>query len=132
MTAQADVLVVEDEPVVRDGITRVLASAGLTVAAFPDAASALASPATEGCPLVLCDLILPDRSGVDLLRALRARRPEVPFVIITGFATQETLARALEVGATGVLPKPFDEAELLAVVRRALGDRVASSPGRDL
>jgi DNA-binding response OmpR family regulator len=116
-----DVLVIDDEEVVRGGITRLLSDEGLRVAGAADAASGLSHAALADCRLVLCDLMLPDRSGLDLLRELRLRRQDVPLVCITGYATRENQALAADAGATTFLPKPFDSDELLSVVRRALG-----------
>ncbi len=115
-----DVLVVDDEEVVRGGVARVLADEGLRVAHAADAQGALGHPALAACRLVLCDLMLPDRSGVELVRELRARRPDLPVVCITGYATREIVSAATTAGATSVLAKPFDRDELLSVVRRAL------------
>jgi DNA-binding NtrC family response regulator len=118
MAERCDVLVIDDEPVVRSGIARVLAATGMTVIGCSDMSSALAHPALDVCRLVLCDLVLPDGSGVDALHSIRRRRSDVPVVIITGYATPESTIRAQESGAAGFLSKPFDEDELLAVVRR--------------
>jgi DNA-binding NtrC family response regulator len=115
-----DVLVVDDEPVVREAIRRILGVEGLRVAAAEDARSAIAHPAAGRCRLVLCDLKLPDDSGITVIRRLRAARPELPVVLITGYATAESAAEALAAGACGFLPKPFEESELLAAVRHAL------------
>ena len=130
MAERWDVLVIDDEPVVRDAVQRVLAEEGLRVAAAADGESGLAHPAVATCRLVLLDLMLPDRSGTDVLRALQAARPDLPVVIITGYATGESGRRALEAGASDYLPKPFEAAELLAVVRRALGDRAGAPEER--
>jgi two-component system, NtrC family, response regulator PilR len=129
MSATWDVLVVDDEAVVRDGVTRVLASEGLRVAGAGDGRSALKHPALGSCRLVLCDLMLPDLTGLEVLKALRAEHPGLAVVLITGYATAENVARALEAGATGFLPKPFDETELWAAVRHALGG--AGTPGEE-
>jgi DNA-binding NtrC family response regulator len=123
MVESWDVLVIDDEPVVRDAVGRVLAEEGLRVATAVDGASGLAHPAVATCRLVLLDLILPDRSGIEVLRALQAARPRLPVVVITGYATHESTRRAFEAGAIDYLPKPFEASELLAVVCRALGDR---------
>jgi len=130
MQEEWDVLVVDDEPVVREGIRRVLEAAGMRVAVAADAASAVSHPAAAGCRLVMCDLMLPDHSGIQVLRSLRAARRELPVVMITGYATSENHDMALEAGATDFLAKPFEESELLAVVRRALGGGEASSERR--
>ncbi len=126
-----DVLVVDDEEVVRGGVARVLADEGLKVAHAADVQAALGHPALAACRLVLCDLVLPDRSGIELMRELRARRRDLPVVCITGYATGETISAATAAGATSVLPKPFDRDELLSVVRRALAPRQASSEEKE-
>jgi DNA-binding NtrC family response regulator len=124
-----DVLVVDDEAVVRRAVERVLADEGIRVAAVSDAASALAHPAAATCRLVLCDLMLPDLPGGELLERLRALRPDRPVVVITGYATPESLARAAQAGAAFVLNKPFDATELVVAVRRALAPTIASGGG---
>jgi DNA-binding NtrC family response regulator len=116
-----DVLVVDDEPVVREAVRRVLGAQGLDVATAGDAAAGLAHPAAATCRLVLCDLMLPDRSGMDVLAELARRRPGLPVVVITGYATPDHAARAREAGAADFLAKPFDAKELVDTVRRALG-----------
>ena len=118
-----DVLIADDEEVVRKAVERVLGAEGLRVAAAADARSALTHPAAAGCRLVLCDLMLPDQSGLDVLRALRAARPGLPIVLMTGYVTADNAAAALAAGAAGFLPKPFDETELLAAVQSALRGR---------
>ena len=121
MTERWDVLVVDDEPVVCDSIRLVLQHEGLTVASVADAESALAHPALATCRLVICDLMLPGHSGLEVVRSLRQRRPDLPVVLITGYATAGTAEQSLEAGATEFLAKPFDDTELLTLVRRALG-----------
>ena len=119
-----DVLVVDDEPVIGEAIRRVLAAHGLRVAVAPDIASARAHPGLARCRMTICDLMLPDGFGSDLVRDLRARRPDLPVVVITGYATAASAVAARQAGAEGFLPKPFDEDELLAVVRRVLPDNL--------
>ncbi len=130
MTRACDVFVVDDERVVGDAIALVLRPEGLQVESAPDAESALAHPALAACRLVLCDLMLPGKSGLDAVRAIRALRPGLPIVVITGYPTpaQEDLARAA--GATAFLPKPFDDSELLTLVRRVLASTDAAEEER--
>jgi DNA-binding NtrC family response regulator len=120
VTPGVDVLLVDDESVIRDAALRVLEAAGLGVASTGSGTAGLAHPAAESCRVVVCDLILPDVSGVDVVRELRRRRPELPIVVITGYASREAVSRAEEAGASSFLAKPFDDAELLAAVRGAL------------
>lgn len=125
-----DVLVIDDEPVVREAVSRVLRADGFEVATASDAASGLAHPGLRACRLVLCDLMLPDRSGMEVLGALRAMRPELPVVLITGYATPDHAVRAREAGAADFLAKPFESEELLDVVRRSLVAGTVAREGR--
>jgi DNA-binding NtrC family response regulator len=126
MNAGWDVLVVDDEPVVCDAIVRVLEHEGIRVAVAPSAEAALAHPALATCRFVVCDLMLPGRSGLELTGAIRVLHPGLPVVVISGYATRENAERARGAGATAFLAKPFDIPELLALVRQALGTRGAA------
>jgi len=129
VNANWDVLVVDDEPVVCDAIVAVLSREAVRVAVAPSAEAALAHPALATCRLVVADLMLPGRSGIDLARAIRVLHPDLPIVVISGYATRQNAERALNAGVTAFLAKPFDASELLAVVRRALG--AASVAGKE-
>ena len=120
MSPHCDVLVVDDAPVVTDAIRLVLAHEGLAVTTVPDAETALAHPDLAACRLVICDLMLPGQPGLEALKAMRARRPDLPIVMITGYATSSHEELVLAAGATAFLPKPFDESELLTLVRHVL------------
>jgi DNA-binding NtrC family response regulator len=125
-TTSWDVLVIDDEPVVRAGVRRVLEASGLRVATADDAATGLAHPAVAACRLVICDLMLPDRSGTEVLRELIRRRPDLPVVLITGYATPDLAARARDAGAAAFLAKPFEARELVECVQRVLGGGATS------
>ncbi len=125
-----EILVVDDEAVVLAGIRRVLEAEGWRVAVAEDARSALAHPAAATCWLVLCDLMLPDAPGEEVVRALRRDRPRLPVVMMTGYATAENTARLSEASASGFLAKPFDEAELVDIVERAAERRGAAAEER--
>jgi DNA-binding NtrC family response regulator len=125
-----DVLVLDDEPVVCDAIRLVLGEEDLRVAVVHDLATALAHEALGSCRLVFCDLMLPGESGLDAVRAIRQRRPGLPIVMITGYATAENEAKALAAGAAAVLPKPFDDTELVTLTRHALAQTEAAGKER--
>lgn len=120
MSETWDVLVIDDEAVVRDAVRMILAGEGWRVAQAGDASAALAHEALASCRLIFCDMMLPGQSGLDLVRELRRLRPDVPIVLITGYATIENAARASEAGATAFLAKPFDDTELLNHARPVL------------
>lgn len=116
-----DILVIDDEQVVRDGIRRILELRGLRVATAADGGEALAHPALGHCRVVFCDLVLPDLSGLVVIDEIRKARTDLPVILITGYATIEQVDKAREAGASSFLAKPFEESELVAAVEAALG-----------
>jgi DNA-binding response OmpR family regulator len=109
-------LLVEDNADLRAYLTRLLTAAGWTVAAVGDVQSAIA--VTERPDLVLSDVMLPGRDGLELVRLLRAN-PElarIPVILLTARAGAEATAEGLEAGADDYVVKPFDPHELLARV----------------
>ena len=120
MRAGYDVLLVEDEAVVRAAVERILRPEGLTLDRVEDVDGALARLRKVEHRVVLSDLMLPGFSGFDLLERVTGERPQVPVILITGYATIENALAAFKKGAFDFLPKPFDVPELLGVVRRAL------------
>lgn len=128
------VLVVEDEFLVRKLTTRILRGAGYRVleAAGPEAALALALSDDESVDLIVSDVRMPGSSGPDLVRRLRALRPSIAALFVSGYAT-EILSEEGHLGSeVPLLAKPFLPEELLEHARRALAARPsrtgASSP----
>ncbi len=124
-----NVLVVDDEPFVRAAVRRVLEASGARVEEAVDAPSALARLAGQPVDLVIVDIIMPGMDGVQFIRSLRERQPDAHIVAISGggnfevggykpeaISTQAYLAAAGKAGANAVLAKPFEIAELEAVV----------------
>ena len=73
--------------------------------------------------LVLCDLMMPDGSGIDLLREIHAQNPKIPVIMITGDTSHRSAVEALKAGAYDYIGKPFDNDELKIVVRKAVERR---------
>lgn len=117
----ATILIVEDDAVFRELLTTILDSAGYTVATAGDGGEGLRRIQRERFDLVLCDLKMPVRSGLELFRATRGE-PSVPlFIFITAFGLVEEAVSAIKEGAFDFLTKPLkDPASLLATVGRAL------------
>jgi len=127
---KARVLVVEDEPHIRDVIARKLAGEGHEVAATGSGAEALRLIA-EGRPdAILLDIGLPDVDGVSVCEEAR-RLTSAPIVMLTGEASPQMAVRALDVGASDYVRKPVDLGELAARVRAALRARTGppEAPG---
>jgi DNA-binding response OmpR family regulator len=121
------ILVVEDEPVLRDGLTDLLKGAGHAVTPVGDGAEAVARGTGEGFDLVLLDLMLPKLDGIEVCRRLRKARPEMPVLMLTARGAEEDKVRGLKVGADDYVTKPFGARELLARVE-ALGRRAGRVP----
>ena len=124
MRAPFDVLLVEDEPVVREAAARILRPEGLTLDRVEDVDGALARLRRVEHRVVLSDLMLPGFSGFDLLERVTGERPHLPVILITGYATIENALAAFKKGAFDYLPKPFDVAELLGLVLPQKGARL--------
>ncbi|MGB5076531.1 MAG: response regulator transcription factor [Sphingorhabdus sp.] len=123
MTAQ--ILVVDDEPAIRRLVRGAAERSGLTVAEATNAAEALSLARREGCELVLLDLGLPDRDGIELVPLIKAMDRAV-IVLTARDATAEKVA-SLDLGADDYVVKPFDTDELLARIRTALRHRIPNA-----
>ena len=115
-----DVLVVEDDRVVLSAVAGVCRSEGLEVDETINVEEAVARLYGSSYRLAIVDLMLPQESGFSLLRGARAARRAKATVVISGYATTLSALESFQLGAFDFLPKPFDVAELLGVVRRAL------------
>ncbi|WP_121114371.1 response regulator [Croceibacterium ferulae] len=120
------VLIVDDEPAIRRLVRAALERAGHPCAEAGTAAEALVMAARPGCELVLLDLGLPDRDGLELIGLIKALDRSV-LVLTARDATAEKVA-ALDLGADDYVTKPFDTDELLARIRVALRHRTGSDP----
>ncbi len=113
------VLVVDDERLLRSSLREELQRAGYQVDEAESAGTALECAAREPPDLVLLDLRLPDRSGVDVLRELRQSYPRLPVVMLTAHASIDGAVEALREGAYDYLAKPFNMEQVLRALRRA-------------
>jgi DNA-binding NtrC family response regulator len=117
----ARILVVEDERAIQLALSGLLRREGYEVAVADSAESALAQLHEDPADLVLTDLALGQgRSGMDLLRELKASRPETAVVMITAHGSEKVAVQAMKAGAQDYVPKPFDNDEIRIVVQRAL------------
>jgi len=132
--APLKILVVEDEPSLRDGLADLLTAHGHVVETAADGESALTRGADPSIDLLLLDLMLPRLNGVEVCRRLRELRPDLPVLMLTARGAEDDKVRGLEAGADDYVTKPFGTRELLARVE-ALARRVeraAAAPVRTL
>ncbi len=114
-TADRTILLVEDDPFLRDAFRLLLEDAGYRVLEAGTAADAVAAATTELPRLVLLDLGLPDRPGLDVVKDLRAdqRTHDMRIVALTGRVGPEEQRACIEAGCTSYLAKPIEPRELL-------------------
>jgi two-component system OmpR family response regulator len=118
----ARLLVVDDEPRIRDFIARALSAAGYAIDFAGSGGAGLRQAIAGDYDLVILDLIMPDMDGREILARLRRERPEQAVLILSCLADVTTKVNCLELGAQDYLTKPFSLAELLARVRVRLRD----------
>ena len=109
--------VIDDDRSITRMLTRVLSSAGFEVAVFHSAEEFLAAYAMIEPRCLVLDVDLPGMSGLDLQWRLKESGQDVPILLISGHATEQTRQQALRTGAIGLLSKPFNIDELLNAVR---------------
>lgn len=120
------VLVVEDHPIVVDGLLGILAAAELEAVGYATTlAEARQTLASAACDVVLLDLRLPDGSGIELLEEAASADDAPAFLVLSSFMTPEYVAAALTLGAAGFLLKTADSAEILGAIRTVADGRLA-------
>ena len=119
LVTEFTVLVVDDEPPIRRFLRTSLAASGYRVIEAEDAAGGLRSLVAEKPDLVILDLGLPDRSGIELICEIR-RTSTVPILVLSARHDERSKVEALDLGADDYLSKPFGMDELMARLRAAL------------
>jgi len=114
------VLVIDDERIVIDSITKILKEERIDVEATLSGRQGLETALKKDYDLVLTDLRMPDIGGMRVLRDLKRAKPSLPVVMITGYATVPSAVQAMKLGAAEILEKPFSPDGLVAVVQKAL------------
>jgi two-component system, NtrC family, nitrogen regulation response regulator GlnG len=114
------ILVVDDEESVRWALRKALERANYQVGLASDGPSGLQVAEDPGVDLVLLDVRLPGRDGLEVLREIRKRRPDLPVIMMTAYGTLQVAVEAMKLGAYDYIGKPFDMDEVLLVVEKAL------------
>jgi DNA-binding response OmpR family regulator len=121
------IVVVEDEPAIADFLVRGLEAAGYSVALATDGPSGERLVLDGEADLVVLDVMLPGKGGLEVLEAIRAVRPHLPVIILSAKGEIEDRIAGLDSGATDYVTKPFSVPELLARIRAHL--RTGSAVG---
>jgi CheY-like chemotaxis protein len=120
MANRIKVLVVDDKKVIGDFFDFTLGYFGheITVVNNPNEAAKAAQ--SKDFDIAFLDIMMPDKDGVEVLREIRSKVPNLPVVMMSGYSLQERRDKAMELGAVDVLKKPFELSDVRQVIRKAL------------
>jgi len=121
-----NILVVDDESVIRDGLARILEGDSFSVDTAKNGHTAIELLQQKEFDLIITDLKMPGMSGFEVLNAVKTLQPETPVIMITGFATVETAVEAMKNGTVDYIVKPFTPDQILEKVHLALEQKKTS------
>ena len=119
MVADSFICIVDDDDSMRKALSRLARQLGNEVRGFASAEQFVSSGCAEQCDCVVTDLQMREMSGLDLMAWLASNYPSIDVLMVTGFATPDVEAAALERGAIGVFRKPLDFDLFTAALKRA-------------
>ena len=118
------ILIVDDDASFRRVVDYTLKEEGYQTTLAEDALTALGKLDESDFSLVITDVRMPQMSGLELLTSIRAIKPEVPVILVTGFASVESAIEAVDLGVSAYIQKPFNTKEFLAKVEQVItGER---------
>ena len=120
MAERFRVLVIDDDPGIRDYLETVALRLGYSVTVAGDGEEALATLDQSKPDIITLDAVLPGMDGLETLRLLKQRLPEVPVVMLSGHGQARTIVEAMKLGASDFLRKPFEVEELELAFQKAL------------
>jgi len=120
LPAAGAVLIIDDEAAIRESLETLLELEGYSVQSAASGEEGLARIGERSFDLVLLDLALPDRDGMDLLSEIHLQDPGLSIIMVTAYGTVENAVRAMQAGAANFVQKPWDNEKLLADVRAAV------------
>jgi DNA-binding NtrC family response regulator len=120
LTSKGRILVVDDEADIRESLETLLELEGYQLDLAPNATEGLKKIETGSYDLVLLDLMMPDRSGMEVLREVREKEIDIPIFMITAYGSVEVAVNALKNGANDYFSKPWDNEKLLIEIDRMI------------
>jgi FixJ family two-component response regulator len=116
------VLLIDDDEGFRASLERVFYQHGIKVISVSNSVQAIDMiHRPQGYDVVVCDLKMPGRSGLDILNELRASNYKIPFILMTGFADRRLINEVQRKGAYHIFSKPFETSDLIDIIAEAVG-----------
>lgn len=132
MAKKGSILIVDDELIVRDSLSKWFGEEGYEVGTAENAREALALLARQDWDIALIDIKMPDMDGIELQGRVRGIKPDLTVIIMTGYASVETAVAALKNGAYDYVVKPFDPEEMAHTIENALAHKRAERENAEL
>lgn len=120
MAKDEKILVIDDEQVILDAVSRIVSSEEIKVDVETNSKNALKLLSQKDYSLVLCDILMPEMDGFSVLEEIQNRKKNIPVIMITGYSTVENAVNSLYKGAIDFIPKPFTFEELKSAINRGL------------
>ena len=131
-TPKARILLVDDDPIILDSLSNFLGDEGYEVSVASNVNSAIDALSASRYNLVITDVSMPTCDGFELLRRIRAKRPEIVVILMTSYGTIESAIEAIKLGADDYLTKPIIDDDVRMAVRRALQQQELLAENRSL
>ena len=131
MEAPAKIIVVDDEKRICHNVAKILSKNQYEVTHAVSAQEALEKMAKESFSLLISDIVMPGKNGLELLKVVKKEWPLTKAVMMTAYASTDTAIKAIRLGALDYIPKPFTPDELRATVERALTGNLVEAPTTD-
>jgi DNA-binding NtrC family response regulator len=117
---KVSVLIIDDEPAVGDALRLVFESAGYEVEWAETGRKGVKLATAKRFRVGIVDLVLPDMSGLQVIKTIRAQQPEMLLILITGTGSPMAFSEARRLGVVGILTKPFSPADIVKLINRTL------------
>jgi len=129
-SGNSKILVIDDEAVIREGLRQTLSSEGYAVELAANGKIGLSKLQTDEFQIVISDLKMPGMHGIEVLKAIRVLQPDVPVIIMTGYASVDSAVESMKNGAFDFVTKPFLPEQLIEKVRAAEQQAVLAGSGK--
>ncbi len=132
MSTRSQLLIVDDDSAMREMLASLFRDRGYAVAEAASASEALARAGEQGFDVVLSDIRMPGKTGIEMVGELRGRLPETPVVLMTAFGSIDSAVESMRAGAFDYITKPFEPDAVLLTIERALEHRALEVENRRL